>query len=574
MTSQVLQRVVDEKFYFIYTLATEICLPELAVLTLFDKNHPAESFGTLTALEWEDIVKGTELQGKGLEIFNRIAAWKLEANVYPGQSCIPPLDPGMYVLQIIHDDADDLPHTANAESTVKDLDDTGDTVEMPQEPCIAMHDGSETGLCDYQGQDVSDCSEPDSNNSCATTSKVRQMVEPSIAAITSGILPQKSVVPATANTLIFTPDDLGSLLANSEVGQFILRSSLKGPLSKDSKKELASIIASHHISGYSNNIGLCRLPKAVLENYVNCIKLRFPSENNDMITYYIPAAPPERKNPGGSIYQAYKRIKGTKRDRERKEHQHEATLSANENRNHCRAEHSEASRWLVLNNTPWETVTKMWQMSEASRFDHMKTLKPAEIIMKYRHYAEPLGYQLFDADYHSLGFAEVHDQFSAGVLEYMNQDNATEDALVCCTLILLNCCVRPCKINKNVRPTILTAQEDILLFTDNVESGVESIRVLFESYVAQNVTPHPKVIAIGSSYRNLTGEFYVIFDRIQYKTNSAARAVDIIIKMCNVMKQPFSKVSKLVWYTLEEVLYNIRAPAQYKDVETIKKLIK
>ncbi|XP_062556663.1 uncharacterized protein LOC134221486 [Armigeres subalbatus] len=198
-----------------------------------------------------------------------------------------------------------------------------------------------------------------------------------------------------------------------------------------------------------------------------------------------------------------------------------------------------------------------------------------------------------DQDYNSLGFVEgvhkwaelvkklkpyfilkVHDQFSAAILEFMSHDQATEDILVCCTLMLLNCCVKPCKINKNVRPTILSAQEDTLLFAENLESGVDLIRKLIETYAAQGVAAHPKILAIGSSYRKLTGEFYVIFNRVQYKVDSAARAVDIMIKMCNVMNQPFSKVTKLVWYTVEEVLYDIRAPAQYKEIESIKKLLK
>ncbi|XP_021711956.1 uncharacterized protein LOC5578990 [Aedes aegypti] len=395
--------------------------------------------------------------------------------------------------------------------------------------------------------------------------------------------------------LLFSPDDLSALLAKTETGQSILRNSLKGPLSKDSKKELSIIIADHHILRHfhENNLSLCRLPKAVLENYVHCIKLRFPAEIEDMVTYYIPAAPPERKNPGGSIYQAYKRLKGAKRDRERRELQHAAKLSTKENRSPERAEQSEANRWLSLNNAPWDTVLKMWKTTEAYRFEQIKLLKPVEIIAKFRHYAEPLGYQLIDADYHSLGFSEgianwtelvkklkpyfilkVHDEFSMTVLEYMNHDDATHDVLVCCTLILLNCCVKPCKINKNARPAILTAQEDILMFAANVQSGVDNIRKLFESYATQNIPPHPKVIALGSSYRDMSGEFYVVFDRLLYKTNSVARAVDIVIKMCNVMNIPFSKVTKLIWYTVEETLYNIRAPAQYKEIEIIKKLQK
>ncbi|XP_062558580.1 uncharacterized protein LOC134223453 [Armigeres subalbatus] len=419
----------------------------------------------------------------------------------------------------------------------------------------------------------------------------------SAVGVSSGVLkPTIDLQPQFANTPFFSPDDLSHLLAKSDVGQAIIQNSLKGPLSKDSKKELAGIIANHHLSCHSagNNVALCRLPKAVLENYVNCVKLRFPAENNDMLMYYIPATPPERKNPGGSIYQAYKRLKSVKRDRERRELQHTAKLVAKENNaNPHEAEQSEANRWLALNNAPWDTVMKMWKMTETCRFEDTKTLKPVEIIAKYRHYAAPLGYQLIDQDYNSLGFVEgihkwtelvkklkpyfilkVHDQFSAAILEYMSHDGATEDTLVCCTLMLLNCCVKPCKINKNIRPTILSAQEDTLLFAENLESGVDNIRKLLETYAAQGVAAHPKILAIGSSYRKITGEFHVIFNRVQYKVDSAARAVDIVIKMCSVMNQPFSKVSKLVWYTIEEVLYDIRAPAQYKEIESIKKLLK
>ncbi|XP_062537622.1 uncharacterized protein LOC134205933 [Armigeres subalbatus] len=220
----------------------------------------------------------------------------------------------------------------------------------------------------------------------------------SAVGVSSGVLkPTIDLQPQFANTPFFSPDDLSHLLAKSDVGQAIIQNSLKGPLSKDSKKELAGIIANHHLSCHSagNNVALCRLPKAVLENYVNCVKLRFPAENNDMLMYYIPATPPERKNPGGSIYQAYKRLKSVKRDRERRELQHTAKLVAKENNaNPHEAEQSEANRWLALNNAPWDTVMKMWKMTETCRFEDTKTLKPVEIIAKYRHYAAPLGYQL------------------------------------------------------------------------------------------------------------------------------------------------------------------------------------
>ncbi|XP_055524504.1 uncharacterized protein LOC129718104 [Wyeomyia smithii] len=389
----------------------------------------------------------------------------------------------------------------------------------------------------------------------------------------------------------FTPNDLRELLKRTDTGKAILSNAEHGTLSKDSKKELSGIIAENHIK---RSGGRGRFSKDYLKNYSKCIELLLPHEKQDMITYYIPAAPPERRNPGGSIHQAYKRLKGTISKRQDRELDHQRKLGGKENSSTSdiierNSKVDQARRWLQLNVHPWDIVLKMWKETFHLRITCLRSLKCGDILIKYPHYKEELGYQLIDEDYRDLGYKEkranwkniidklrtyfilkVRSQNSLVVLEFMNRSNQSEDALFCCFLILLNCCVKPSKITKTMRPAILTAQEDVLMFAGSLDSARESIKTLFEAYAVQNITPHPKIVAIGVDYTSTKREFYVLYEDIVYKLDSAARAVDVLIKMSNIFKLPFSKITKLVWYTIEEVMYDTRAPAQYKQIEEIK----
>lgn len=139
-------------------------------------------------------------------------------------------------------------------------------------------------------------------------------------------------------------------------------------------------------------------------------------------------------------------------------------------------------------------------------------------------------------------------------------------------MILLNCCVQPCKTTKTFKPAILTAQQDVLLFASSIDEAKTAIRDLFKGYTDHKIPVHPKLVVIGNNYQSFTGDYYVIYNQIEYNVKTLARAVDIVVKMCNIFKLPFSKISKLVWFSLEEILYDIRAPAQYKAIESIKKV--
>ncbi|XP_065075716.1 uncharacterized protein LOC135699395 [Ochlerotatus camptorhynchus] len=395
----------------------------------------------------------------------------------------------------------------------------------------------------------------------------------------------------SSNKTFFMPNDLQELLQRTDTGRAILRHAVHGPLSKDSKKELSGIIAEDHLK---RNGSHGRFSKDFLKNYSKCIELLLPNEKHDMIMYYIPAAPPERRNHGGSIHQAYKRLKRSVSGRQEREKVHQRKLSGKENASTPGVTKSDtnidmATRWLQLNVHPWDIVLKMWKETVQPRVASIRNLKYPEILVKYPHYKEELGYHLIDEDYRALGYKEgknnwqnviaklrtyfilkVRSQNSLVVLEFMNRPKQSEDALICCFLILLNCCVKPSKVTKTMRPAILTAQEDVLMFAESLDSARQSIRTLFEAYATQKIVPHPKIVAIGADYTSTKKEFYVLFEDLTYKLDSAARAVDVMIKLCNVLKLPFSKITKLVWYTIEEIIYDIRAPAQYKEIEELK----
>ncbi|KXJ83789.1 hypothetical protein RP20_CCG000691 [Aedes albopictus] len=127
--------------------------------------------------------------------------------------------------------------------------------------------------------------------------------------------------------LLFTPNDLTKLLKQTDIGKRILQNS-NPALSIDSKKELATIIAGHHLTCSWSHVESSKrkLSQFMLENYVSCIKQRFPQETSDAVFYYSPAAPPERRNPGGAIHQAYKRLKTASKERQKREQAHPKKL--------------------------------------------------------------------------------------------------------------------------------------------------------------------------------------------------------------------------------------------------------
>lgn len=85
--------------------------------------------------------------------------------------------------------------------------------------------------------------------------------------------------------VFFTPNDLTELLKKTDTGKRLLQNSNR-VLSNDSKKELASIIASYHLTSSFNHPDPAKRKLSALsvENYVRCIILRFPHESCDMVS--------------------------------------------------------------------------------------------------------------------------------------------------------------------------------------------------------------------------------------------------------------------------------------------------
>lgn len=105
--------------------------------------------------------------------------------------------------------------------------------------------------------------------------------------LSSGVEDEDIVVGDLENVapiIFFTPNELTALLKQTDIGKRLLENS-NNILSTDSKKELASIIAAYHLnSSWSHpDSNKRKLSKFMLENYVHCIKLRFPKESADTV---------------------------------------------------------------------------------------------------------------------------------------------------------------------------------------------------------------------------------------------------------------------------------------------------
>ncbi|XP_062533178.1 uncharacterized protein LOC134202140 [Armigeres subalbatus] len=335
MTSVYPLRIFDEKFNYIYKICLQTSLPPDVAFTLCDKNFPAESFGTLTVSEWEAVLAGTVLSGTGQEVFRRISQWKTAQAIGPNESCIPPLEPSMYMFQLepsdIQPDAQQFSGTMNtpciesndadprklSEKTGGDNCPTGgvtsgmmckveplgsdtdrncrsvtvsNTVQK-YEICYNMmeadfekqideqnsndfastatnvqqeaysekqideldsdglvsdgtddkQDSGEIGKLAVNISGVTKLSDVSNNMGISAAGAISPLLyeqqDASAVGVSSGVLkPTIDLQPQFANTPFFSPDDLSHLLAKSDVGQAIIQNSLKGPLSKDSRR--------------------------------------------------------------------------------------------------------------------------------------------------------------------------------------------------------------------------------------------------------------------------------------------------------------------------------------------------
>lgn len=413
---------MDQNFYYILSLAHQMYLPTEVIFELADRSYPPESFFTFTLGEWTSILSARGINAE--DVYNRISAWKTRMKLVEGESVhIPALEPSFYIVQSGVQQKDEPHHQdviedqeipsksqrsePNEEKPNERLAEKTDGINLPLEMEEDSEDDqyrsiireifSNTDL--EQSQNEANCQIPQID--------VESIGQPNTATDMSavGILKSSNImsdnrdhVPCMhgSDKTFFTPNDLQELLQRSDTGKDVMANAALGTLSIDSLRELSGIIARDHLK---RNGDQTRLSKDILKNYSKCIELLFPNEKQNMNKYYIPAAPPERPNLGGSIHQAFKRLKRSLSRRQKREIAHQRKLSGKENastsggtEDNSNIEH--ATRWLQLNVHPWDIVLKMWKETIQPRVASIRSMNFADILKKYPHYKEELGYHL------------------------------------------------------------------------------------------------------------------------------------------------------------------------------------
>lgn len=142
-----------------------------------------------------------------------------------------------------------------------------------------------------------------------------------------------------------------------------------------------------------------------------------------------------------------------------------------------------------------------------------------------------------------------------------------------CSSNFLNNFLLPTKVTKTFKPTILSAQEDVIFFAATDAEARQKIHEFNETSCKLGLKPSPKLVFKGENFKSLTGEFEVHFQQIVYRFNSAVRAVDVLIKFSTVFGLEYSKISRLVWNFVSSYMYKIPVPEEYQSIIKLKRYL-
>ncbi|KXJ69394.1 hypothetical protein RP20_CCG027287 [Aedes albopictus] len=385
----------------------------------------------------------------------------------------------------------------------------------------------------------------------------------------------------------FTPNVLVELLERTVIGRQLLERAAVRPLTSESQRELVDIIAEHHcVSG-------AKATEVVLREYTEAITTVFKHETQDT---YLVIKGGTKRNPGGKIFNRITNRKQKAAKRKRIEEKHEAEI---ENRaGEQVAEHKivkEAETWLEYNCQPWSTTLDKWKVVFPGRKPLlMKPNAVEEVLKRYRHYSEEFGFQLVESDFEQLAVGDINgsrtwklclekliryvkrpykDQLSKDIVDQLASGKLNDDSKVCAVLILLNNFLLPTKVTKTFKPTILSAQEDVIFFAATDAEAMQKIHEFNETSCKLGLKPSPKLIFKGENFKSLTGEFEVHYQQIVYRFNSAVRAVDVLIKFSTVFGLEYSKISRLVWNFVSSYMYKIPVPEEYQSIIKLKRYL-
>ncbi|XP_055604609.1 uncharacterized protein LOC129752849 [Uranotaenia lowii] len=356
--------------------------------------------------------------------------------------------------------------------------------------------------------------------------------EESIVASTSGTSsanPPAESASETEKLEIFSPIVLERILKKTEGGKKIIADSKVGPLSSHNQKELCNIICAYHRETKSGILS------ANLQLYDLVIRSLLPFEKPNI--YYIPAAG-NRRNPGGKIANKLVNLKTKHRRQVALEQDYQKQLGNGivvpEIDGLTKASHE----WLLLNRDPWQTVLQQWEICFELRKPLMKSCSNiVKLLSTYPHYKLEHGYQLvnywdfktsihlkflfyfwqIDIDFRILfgnrsngkrlkevipnitGYLskKARDPSAVDIIQFLQDTSAPEDPKLCALILGLATVLPPIAVTSNFKPTILKAQEDIVLWVECEDQIGTLIENIYATYAQYNIPIVPKLAVIG-----------------------------------------------------------------------------
>ncbi|XP_058443690.1 uncharacterized protein LOC131425651 [Malaya genurostris] len=384
-----------------------------------------------------------------------------------------------------------------------------------------------------------------------------------------------------------TPESLYKILSESLTGNDILKLAKVGPLSERRQLELAGILAQWHLQNKK------KLVENDLRKYAQVITILLKYEKED--TYFLPRNG-DKKNPGGKIYNKICNLKTKFRKRKIDDLNH---LQKYSNSGNIRQDNSfelnqgtawEALEWLNHNDGPWSTVLDMWKASFSLRKIYIGKPNAKENLIEdnlWRFLLSEYGYQLIDIDYqflksnratekwdHLLAVAGKYirersiDDSSCKLVDIFSNSTEAKDLRICALLLSLNCVLHPQKVTVSYKPTVLNGQNDTVLFANSDDEAKVKLAAVYTQYQSYRIPLTPKLIFFGTQ-ASLTGVFRVYYGDLFYTLPSASRAVDVYIKLCEVLALKHSKISKLIWLFVQHYIYDLDIPERYASIDRL-----
>ncbi|XP_062550319.1 uncharacterized protein LOC134215089 [Armigeres subalbatus] len=162
---------------------------------------------------------------------------------------------------------------------------------------------------------------------------------------------------------------------------------------------------------------------------------------------------------------------------------------------------------------------------------------------------------------------------SKSALKLLKSSNVSQCQQICCVLLLLNNHLRPTKVTRTFKPSVLFAQEEIISFAETDEQVYEKVKALNAINSRYGIPSIARIVVRGKDLTLLAGIFEVHYNETIYKLDSAAKAIDVLVKLNSVLGLPFSRISGLVWNFICSFVYDLQIPEQYESIIKIKRYL-